>query len=411
MADQDQSKLRLAKQGQAKQHLAVPFHSLGISQIVSYGLLFYVFAQLKTPLAEKLNAPEHDVLTAVSGALVLNAILAPKVGAWVDRLGALYILARGLMIGAMGMAILPFVPNLMGLWIAMVFIGTGYAMATYETAFAAAVQLDERHSRRNISFITFYGGVASSITWISIAPLYLAAGLTVTCMVIAGILVVMAGRVLVLDKRYGKTASGQQPDLPPAFNWSILNRNERKAIIALALSSSLEYLIFASTTLLWINWFYVQFDDLNLAIMLAAVYGPFQVVGRVLEMRFGHRFDARITGAIAFLGVPIALCLAQIPSLPMAVLSMAIFGIGHGILTVTFGFVTNMYFRAEVYGRAKGWIVLPRGIGTAFGPSLGGVLFLAGADLFFGTMIGISILSMLAFVFLLAVNPSNQRVL
>ena len=100
--------------------------------------------------------------------------------------------------------------------------------------------------------------------------------------------------------------------------------------------------------------------------------------------------------------------LAQIQSLPVAVLSMAIFGIGHGVLTVTFGFVTNMYFRAEVYGRAKGWIVLPRGIGTAFGPSIGGILFVSGADLFFGFMIAASVLSGLAFIALLAIKPNNH---
>ena len=391
--------------------LSVPFHSLGISQIFSYGLLFYVFAQLKTPLAQSLNVAESDILMAVSGALILNAILAPKVGAMVDRYGALLILSRGLIIGGVGMGALPFITGLAGLWVAMVFIGIGYAMSTYETAFAAAVQLDEKNSRRHISYITFYGGVASSITWLTIAPLYLAGGLTTTCLVITGVLAGMAWRAHVLNKRYGHQNPVLRREKPAAFNWSILNKHERWAISALALSSSLEYLIFASTTLLWINWFHAQFNDLNLAIMLASVYGPFQVVGRVIEMRFGHQYDARITGGIAFLCLPLALMLVQVDTLAIAVLSMAIFGIGHGVLTVTFGFVTNMYFRADVYGRAKGWIVLPRGIGTAFGPSIGGLLFMAGADLFFGFMIATSILSGLAFMALLAIKPSNQTVL
>ena len=392
----------------AKPLLAVPFHSLGISQIFSYGLLFYVFAQLKTPLALALDCPESDILMAVSGALILNAILAPKVGAMVDRYGALYILSRGLVIGGFGMGLLPFITSITGLWVAMVFIGIGYAMSTYETAFAAAVQLDEKNSRRHISYITFYGGVASSITWLTVAPLYLAGGLMTTCLVITGVLGAMAWRCAVLNRRYGHQNPILKQDKPPAFNWSILNRDERWAISALALSSSLEYLIFASTTLLWINWFNAQFNDLNLAIILASIYGPFQVLGRVIEMRFGHTHDARITGGIAFLCIPLALILVQIQSLPIAVVSMAIFGIGHGVLTVTFGFVTNMYFRAEVYGRAKGWIVLPRGIGTAFGPSIGGILFVAGADLFFGFMIATSVLSGLAFIALLAIKPNNH---
>ena len=95
-------------------------------------------------------------------------------------------------------------------------------------------------------------------------------------------------------------------------------------------------------------------------------------------MRFGHRFDARITGMIAFLCGPIAMLLVQADSLGLAIAAMIIFGMGHGVLTVSFGYVTNMYFRADVYGRAKGWMTTPRAIGTAIGPSMGGMLFANG---------------------------------
>ncbi len=57
----------------------------------------------------------------------------------------------------------------------------------------------------------------------------------------------------------------------------------------------------------------------------------------------------------------------------MSALAMALFGMGHGVLTVTLGFVTNLYFRAEIYGRAKGWISLPRSLGLAMGPLTGGL--------------------------------------
>ena len=171
-------------------------------------------------------------------------------------------------------------------------------------------------------------------------------------------------------------------------------------------AGGLEYLVFASTTLLWINWFQVQFNDPALAVMLAALYGPFQVVGRVIEMRFGHRFDARITGMIAFLCGPIAMLLVQADSLGLAIAAMIIFGMGHGVLTVSFGYVTNMYFRADVYGRAKGWMTTPRAIGTAIGPSMGGMLFANGTGLFFSMMIGI--LACRSAVFCRAIPSPNK---
>ena len=390
---------------------SVPIHSLGISQIIAYGLMFYIFAQLKTPLADKIGVAESDIHLAISGALLWQAILAPIVGGWFDRFGALFVMSRGLMIGAIGLGLLAFAEDLTWVWFSMFFVGTGYAMATYEAAFTVAVQINERQSRRNISFITFYGGVASSVTWLTVAPLYLNTDLKTTILVASIILFSMGLRLFFLDRHYASPLAQNKGEKPAAFHWSILNRTERIAILVLASSSSLEYLVFTATTLLWINWFHLQFHDLGLAVMLASIYGPFQVVGRVLEMRYGHRFDARITGAFAYCCLPLALVLAQVQSVPIAMVSMAIFGIGHGILTVTFGFVTNLFFRAEVYGRAKGWIVFPRGLGTALGPSIGGLLYLWGAASFFTLMISLLILSGLSFLTLLALTPGNRHAL
>ena len=384
----------------------VPFHSLGISQILSYGCLFYAFAQLKIPLAAKIGVAPDEILMAVTGALLIQAFLAPLIGSWIDRFGALIVMTRGLMIGAFGIALLPAVDTLWWVWLCMVPVGLGFAMSSYETAFSTAVQMDEANSRKHISFITFYGGIASSVIWLSIAPLLAWVGLEVTCMVCGMSLVLMGLRTHHLDQKLSIKSSIRSHPIAP-FRWSLLTDNERRALIALASASALEYLTFTSTTLLWITWFTIQFNDLGLAVVLAALYGPFQTVGRLIEMAVGHKFDARITGMIAFIGVPTALILAQQDELAFAVVAMIIFGMGHGILTVSFGYVTNMYFSADVYGRAKGWVTTPRALGTAIGPTLGGVLFLMGPDIFFASMIGISILSASCFAVLFAAKPRN----
>ena len=380
----------------AAQTPRVPFHLLGLSQIVSYGMLFYIFAQLKTPLALAIGVGEGQVLAAVSGALIIQAVLAPIIGGWSDRFGALWVMTRGFALGAVGLAMLPMSESMGWLWLCMVPIGTGFAMSSYELAFNSAVQLDEPNARRNISFITFYGGIASSVTWLSVAPLLVYFGLHITCFVVAGILAITAIRFAFLQRSHGG-GTDSRGAAPAPFSWRRLTRSERLVLVMLGSAGGLEYLVFASTTLLWINWFQIQFNDPALAVMLASLYGPFQVVGRVIEMRFGHRFDARITGVIAFLCGPIAMVLVQSENLGLAIAAMMIFGMGHGVLTVSFGYVTNMYFRADVYGRAKGWMTTPRAIGTAIGPSVGGLLFAQGTGLFFSVMIGILLAAALSF--------------
>ena len=178
----------------------VPFHSLGVSQILSYGCLFYAFAQLKIPLAANIGVDPREILAAVTGALLIQAFLAPLIGGWIDRFGALVVMTRGLLIGACGIALLPAVQALWWVWLCMVPIGLGFAMSSYETAFSAAVQMDEVKSRKHISFITFYGGVASSVIWLSIAPLLAWFGLEATCVVCGMSLVLMGVRTHQLDQ-------------------------------------------------------------------------------------------------------------------------------------------------------------------------------------------------------------------
>ena len=390
----------------------VPVHSLGISQILSYGLMFYAFAALKTPVAAATSLGESTVLTILSMALILQAILMPIVGSWCDRHGALSVMRIGFLTGAAGIAGLGFagavpVPTMIWLTGCFLLVGTGLAMSTYEVAFSAAVQLHEAKSRRSISIITFYGGVASSLTWLSIHPLLEAAGLTGTCLVISGALVFASLMIGNAARRAPRPAAVRDAATAP-FRWSLLQSSEKRAMLLLAGSGALEYLLFATTTLLWINWFDAQFGSLALAVMLASIYGPFQVVGRVLEMKAGHHLDARLTGLIAAFLVPVSLMLVQIQSIPMAVLAMALFGMGHGVLTVSFGFVTNLYFRAEIYGRAKGIIATPRAFGAAIGPGVGGLLFGLGSDVYMGLMIALSVGATVLFASLLLLTPTNE---
>lgn len=388
-------------------HPSVPVHGLGISQIISYGFLFYAFAQLKIPLAERLGVHAGDVLVGVTISLLVNGVLAPLVGYWFDRLGALRILATGLVIGSISLIYLTWCTSFPMFIGGMVILGVGFSMCNYEAAFSAAVQIDETASRRNISIITFYGGVASSLTWLMIAPLMHYFGFVMTMYVLAFMQLVMAVWVVIMSRqtKHHHPERGTMPMEP--FRWTELTRAEKIALITLALSSAFEYLSFGAVALMLIQWYKEVFGVAGLAVLLASIYGPFQVIGRVLEMRFGAKHDARYTAIIAFVMVPTAVMLIQYPSIILVAIGMALFGMGHGILTVSFGYITNMYFRAAVYGRAKGWISTPRALGMAMGPLVAGMLYGYGGEIFLTVMVFTTILAGLIFAVILSVRPRD----
>ena len=106
--------------------------------------------------------------------------------------------------------------------------------------------------------------------------------------------------------------------------------------------------------------------------------------------------------------VPTSLLFIQIPSPVFAVIAMVFFGMGIGVITVSYGFVTNLYFRAEVYGRAKSISAALRMIGVAVGPSLGGWLFTQQREDFMTIMVALALLSTASFALLLALKPTNS---
>ena len=391
-----------------------PVHLLGISQIIAYGLLFYAFAPLKAYLAEATGRDQSFILTILSASLILQAVIMPIIGSWCDRIGAMHIMRFGFFIGAVGMFGLGLVSiSLFNHWLMLLacfmVVGIGLAMSTYEMAFSAAVQINEAKSRRNISIITFYGGIASSLAWMSIHPLLSSFGLLGACSIISLILAITGFVFQRSANAYQSGAKTSDISKPKAvFSWSQLTGSEKGALILLSCSGATEYILFSATTLLWINWFDAKFDSLALAVILASTYGPFQTVGRLIEMILGHKYDARITGLIACVFVPSSLFCVASDSLIMSFIGMALFGMGHGVLTVSYGFITNLYFRAEIYGRAKGIIATPRVIGSALGPSIGGLLFAYDEDLFIKSMIVVSLIATLFFASLLFLKPTNQ---
>ena len=387
-------------------HPPVPVHFLGISQIMAYGFLFYAFALLRDPLASHLDIAPNIVLAAVSGSLLIQAVLSIYAGKWTDQFGGLRVMASGFFIGAIGIASLTLASNLVMMCASFALIGIAIALCTYEIAFSTVVQIAEKRSRWLISVVSFYGAIASSVAWLSLQPLLTHFGFVTACLFAASMLLIMTVLAVFYARKNNPVSQARKALVP--FTFSALQSVQKKALIILAAASGIEYFFFSAVALFWITWFTALFQDMTIAVWLAAIYGPFQAVGRLLEMRLAPYLDARITGLLAAFLTPITLYLAQFDDVTIAIITMMLFGIGHGILTVTFGFVTNLYFSADVYGRAKGIIAAPRAVGMAIGPLAAGLLYASAAEHFMTVFMGVSVLVVLLLASLLRLAPTNQ---
>ena len=110
--------------------------AIGINQILSWGMTFYLPATIAGPAAATLGQLSFRVLGAFSWSLLVAGFCAPTVGRWIDRNGGRGVLLASIMVIALGQALLATSLNLALWYLGWTVIGAGMAMGLYDAAFA-----------------------------------------------------------------------------------------------------------------------------------------------------------------------------------------------------------------------------------------------------------------------------------
>jgi hypothetical protein len=106
------------------------------------------------------------------------------------------------------------------------------------------------------------------------------------------------------------------------------------------------------------------------AVAVAALIGPGQVAGRVLEWTIGSRINllakARLAALLCPLGVLLLLHGGVVAAMGFAVL----YGMSNGIMTINRGTLPLAMFGPEGYARLLGWLAVPVMLAQATAPTL-----------------------------------------
>ena len=110
---------------------------LGTTQTLAWASSYYLPAILADRIANDLGMSSTWFFGAFSGALVIAALVGPRVGRTVDAIGGREVLAASNVIIAAGLAALAFAHTQPALWLAWLVLGLGMGIGLYDTAFAA----------------------------------------------------------------------------------------------------------------------------------------------------------------------------------------------------------------------------------------------------------------------------------
>jgi predicted MFS family arabinose efflux permease len=375
---------------------------LGINQTLSWGMTFFLPAIIAAPVAATLGQSELHVLGAFSWALLVAGACAPRVGRWIDRHGGRGVLVASIVVIASGQAVLACAPGLAIWYLGWTMIGAGMAMGLYDAAFATAAGLLGQEASPAITGITLLAGFASSLFWTLGASLIAALGWR-------GLLLAYAGLMLLVNLPMVWLLVPPAPPRPPqAPTPAALPRSPagRRTLALLGGFFALRWFITSTIAVHILSLLQGIHLTQPEAVGVAALIGPGQVAGRLLEYLIGPRINLLVKARIGALLFPLGTALLLAGGSHAAIGFALLYGMSNGIMTINRGTLPLALFGPEGYARILGWLAVPVLLAQALAPTVTAPLVAAlpALDVFLLCGAGAA----LAATFLLLLKPPSR---
>jgi MFS family permease len=321
--------------------LTVVVSGLGIAQIISWGSLYYPIAVLGERMQQDLQVSSSILFAAFTLSLSISGLAAPTVGRLMEAHGARRVLCSGSVMAMLALCLLAAASGPLSLFAAALLAGCAMSACLYDAGFMALNQIAGDAYRRSVTGLTLFGGFASTVSWPMSQWLMAMAGWRQALLFYAllQLLVCLPLHACLLPGNGRKP--GSLPDRPAATGQA-----PRIAWLALAFASGSFVLSVLSVHL--IGMFRTSGLSDAQAVMIAALVGPTQVLGRLLELGMGRNTRAVHVGTLTFAAMILGMTALFLldGSTRLAYLVAGLYGISNGLMTIVRGIVP-----AELYGR------------------------------------------------------------
>jgi MFS family permease len=374
--------------------------ALGTTQTLAWASSYYLPAILADPIGHDLGMSANWIFGAFSAALVISALLGPRIGRQIDLFGGRPVLCTSNLTIAAGLVLLGItssIPLLIAAWI-LLGIGMGYGL--YDAAFAALGRIYGTAARGPITGITLMAGFASTVGWPLTALGLDHIGWRNTCFAWAAahILIGLPINFFMLPSVAGaKTVSvnAVKPHIP-------IDRT----MILLAFAFAAGWTVTGAMAAHMPRILETGGATVVQAVAAGALFGPAQVFARILEASFLSRYHPLLSTRLACLTHPIGAAIFAVVGGSASGAFAIFFGLGNGILTIARGTLPLAIFGPKDYGYRLGLIGAPARMAQAMAPLAFGLLIdLIGIKV----LIVSSALSLSALVALCLLRPNSGQ--
>lgn len=340
---------------------------LGISQLVCWGISYYLIGVFGELIVADLGWSRTLVYGGFSTALLVMGLVSPPVGRLIDRQGGARVMTLGSVLIALGTAGLALAHGVAAYYAAWVCLGLAMRATLYDAAFATLARIAGPDAGRPIAQVTLLGGLASTCFW----PI---GHLLADAFGWRGALWAYALIALATMPLHLAIPQGRYQDAARAPGGAPQPQERRRDRIAPAM---LYTLIITATNVLNSGMSAHMIGMLtglglaaSAAVWIASLRGIGQSLARLAQVLFGgrlHPLELNLAAALV-LTLCFVLSFASGWFLAAAVAFALLYGAGNGILTITRGTLPLVLFDHRSYGALVGKLVMPSFILSAIAP-------------------------------------------
>ena len=364
--------------------------TLGITETITWGILYYGFAVFLPVMEADLGWSRGEMAGAFSLATLLAGLGAAPVGRWLDARGPRLLMTAGSIVASLLVLAWSQVTSLVQFYVLWALIGITMATVLYEPAFAVVTAWFERRRTRALTAVTLMAGFASTIFMPIESWLIQLQGWRTALVTLAGFLAVttILPHALLLRRRPedlglhvdGEAAAPTQQARaarPPTVSVGAALRDAsfRWLVVAFSLSTLVSFAVHVHL----VAYLQDRGYEATLAATATGLVGAMQVLGRIVLGLLGDRVALRASTAVALGIQPVSLLvLLLVPGQAGVFVFIALFGASKGAQTlVRPAYVATLYGR-ERYATIAGALAAFVTAANALAPISGG----AAHDLF-----------------------------
>lgn len=342
---------------------------LAVTQILTWGILIYPPVLTMPPLTAAHGWTLAFGMAGFSLGLVTSGLLSPTIGGLIDRHGGHVVMGCGALAGALGLAGMAFAMHPVAYFACWLLLGAAMATSLYDPAFATLTRIFGANARRQITFVTFAGGFASTVGWPATHLLLEKLGWQGTYLTFAAVFAVIVAplHAFALPRHVTPAPAAQAATARPPQ--AVLLPHGAPFLLLAAAFALYSFILSGVTSNLL-----ALLDRGGLsaaeAVAIGAMFGPAQVASRLADFALAGRthplWIAR--GAVVLVVSAFALLALCGVSFPVAALFAIAFGAANGVMTIARGALPLLMFGPVGYGRVIGRIARPAQFVQAFAP-------------------------------------------